>query len=238
MAGRAAGCPEDRAVSLRTLASRLLPGLGLALGGCVTATVDEIVFSGPSTDPRNSAVVILGRRHVSDYETEPGFVECVARHIGRAETGITVISEAGFMNALYPWFEPRTAPLRTADLERLLRIAPVRERLADMRAEYMVWIDGNTTRTDGAGSMTCGIGPGGAGCFGFGTWSNDSDYEAVIWDFTDRRELGRMSATASGQSYMPALLVPIPLIAPVRDTACSGLGEQLLRFLDGRGVMP
>ncbi|HAM76820.1 MAG TPA: hypothetical protein DCQ09_14610, partial [Alcanivorax sp.] len=96
---------------------------------------------------------------------------------------------------------------------------------------YMIWIDGSTVRGDSAGSMTCGIGPGGAGCFGFGTWSDDASYEATIWDFTQRAEVGRISATASGQSYMPAVVLPIPIIAPVQGTACDSVGDQLLDFL-------
>ena len=39
-----------------------------------------------------------------------------------------------------------------------------------------------------------------------------------------------MSTTATGQSYMPAVVVPIPIIAPVQGTACDGLGDQLLEF--------
>ena len=104
-------------------------------------------------------------------------------------------------------------------------------RMAELKTEYMIWIDGSTIRTNSAGSMTCGIGPGGAGCFGFGTWGNDSDYEATIWDFTDKAEVGRVNTSASGQSYMPAVVVPIPIIAPVQGTACDGIGDQLLEFL-------
>jgi len=40
-----------------------------------------------------------------------------------------------------------------------------------------------------------------------------------------------MSAQTSGQSYMPAVVVPIPIIAPVQDTACESLGNQLLQYL-------
>ncbi len=209
----------------------LLLGSLFLLGGCVTATVDEMVFDEPQVELGDSTVVIMGRRHASDYETEPDFIDCVGKHISRADNSITVMSELEFMNALYPWFEPRTAPMHPGDVQRLMAIEPVRDKLEHMKTEYMVWIDGKTTRTDGAGSMTCGIGPGGAGCFGFGTWGNDSNYEAIIWDFTDAQEVGRMSTTASGQSYMPAVVVPIPIIAPVQGTACDGLGDQLLQFL-------
>mgnify|MGYP001829034024 FL=1 len=210
----------------------LLLGSGIAASsGCVTSTVDQMVFNKPSDALGDSTVVILGRRHASDYDTEPDFVECVGEHIADQDNNIKVIDELEFVNTFYPWFEPRTAPLQVADLERLLRQQPVAEKLAALKTEYMIWIDGSTVQTDSSGSMTCAIGPGGAGCFGFGTWGNDSNYEATIWDFTDQAEVGRISTTASGQSYMPAVVIPIPIIAPVQGTACDGIGDQLLQFL-------
>lgn len=203
----------------------------VALQGCVTSSVDEVVYQEPLGELGEATVVILGRRHASDYETEPDFIECVGDHIKSGDKSLHIMSELEFMNAIYPWFEPRTAPLRPLDIERLMQVKPVRDKLIELKTEYMVWVDGKTIRTEGSGSMTCGIGPGGAGCFGFGTWGNDSNYEAVIWDITDQQEVGRMSTTATGQSYMPAIIIPIPIIAPVQGTACDGLGDQLLQFL-------
>lgn len=198
---------------------------------CVTSTVDEMTYNVPLEGIGDSSVVILGRRHASDYETEPDFIECVGDHIAARDKSIQVIGELEFINALYPWFEPRTAPLRPQDIDRLMSQQPVAQKMAELKTEYMIWVDGSTIRRDSAGSMTCGIGPGGAGCFGFGTWANDSNYEAVIWDFTDQAEVGRVSTSATGQSYMPAVVVPIPIIAPVQGTACDGIGDQLLEFL-------
>jgi hypothetical protein len=212
----------------RAALAALLPAL---LGGCVTSTVDEMVFNEPVAGIGDASVVILGRRHAADYETEFDFIECIADHITARDPSIEIIDELEFINSMYPWFEPRTAPLRPTDIERLLQQRPVAEQLAALRLEYMIWVDGSTVQTNSAGSMTCGVGPGGAGCFGFGTWGNASDYEAAIWDFTDRAEVGRLNASTSGQSYMPAVVVPIPIIAPVQGTACDGLGEQLLQFL-------
>jgi hypothetical protein len=207
-----------------------LCALGIALSGCVTATVDEQVFNEPTAGIGDDSVVILGRRHASDYETEPDFVSCVGDHITSGDQSITVISELEFLNALYPWFEPRTAPLRPADIERLLRQPPVEEKMAKMKVEYMIWLDGSTQRTGGSGSMACSLG----GCFGFGTWGHDANYEATIWDFTDKAEVGQVNTSASGQSYMPAVIVPIPIIAPVQGTACDGIGQQLLEFLSSK----
>ncbi len=209
----------------------LLSGTVAVTAGCVTSTVDEMTFNAPTEGIGDASVVILGRRHASDYETEPDFIECVGDHVASRDKSINVIGELEFLNALYPWFEPRTAPLRPEDIDRLMLQEPVARKMAELKTEYMIWIDGSTVRTDSAGSMTCGIGPGGAGCFGFGTWGNNSDYEATIWDFTDKAEVGRISTSASGQSYMPAVVVPIPIIAPVQGTACDGIGDQLLEFL-------
>ncbi|EED35010.1 hypothetical protein NOR51B_951 [Luminiphilus syltensis NOR5-1B] len=209
----------------------LLLALTVVLGGCVNATVDEMTFNEPTAGVGDASVVILGRRHAADYDTEFDFIECVGDHIRRGDKTIRVVDELEFINSLYPWFEPRTAPMRTQDINRLTDIPPVAKRFDDLDLEYMIWVDGKTIETNSAGSMTCGVGPGGAGCFGFGTWGNASDYEATIWNFTDRAEVGRVAASTSGQSYMPAVIVPIPIIAPVQDTACESLGEQLLKYL-------
>jgi len=214
-----------------TKALMLAAGLGL-LSGCVTSTVDQMVFNEPREGIGNATVVILGRRHAADYDTEPDFVECVGDHISSGDRSIRVISELDFINDFYPWFEPRTAPLQLADMERLMQREPVvAEKLASLNTQYMIWIDGSTVRSDSSGSLTCAIGPGGGGCFGFGTWDNDANYEATIWDFTEHAEVGKISTSASGQSYMPAVIIPIPIIAPVQGTACDGIGDQLLQFL-------
>jgi len=211
-----------------------LAGTIVLLTGCVTATVDEMIFNEPTEGIGDATVVILGRRHASDYDTEPDFVRCVGRHITARDRSIEILGELEFINALYPWFEPRTAPLRPEDIERLLQQAPVARKMAELKTEYMIWIDGNMVRTNSGGSMACAIGPGGGGCFGFGTWGDEANYEAVIWDFTDRAEVGRINTSTSGQSYMPALIIPIPLIAPVKGTACNGLGDQILKFLSSK----
>ena len=214
-----------------TLKLSLSIGIVLILGGCVTSKVDEMVFNEPTEGIGDASVVILGRRHASDYDTEPEFVSCVGNYIESRDESIRIIGELEFLNSLYPWFEPRTAPLKPADLEKMLEHNLVAERLTELKTEYIIWIDGTTIRSGSGGTMSCAVGPGGGGCFGFSTWTNDSDYEATIWDFTDLAEVGRVNTTATGQSYMPAVIVPIPIIAPVQGTACDAIAAQLLEYL-------
>lgn len=134
--------------SIRTLG--LCAGIALT-SACVTSTVDEMVFNEPTEGIGDASVVILGRRHASDYETEPDFVACVGEHINAHDESITIIGELDFLNTLYPWFEPRTAPLYPADIERLLQQKPVAEKLAALKLEYIIWLDGSTVRSGGRG---------------------------------------------------------------------------------------
>ena len=49
--------------------------VAVLLGGCVNATVDEMTYNEPVAGIGESSVVILGRRHKPDYDTEFDFIE-------------------------------------------------------------------------------------------------------------------------------------------------------------------
>jgi hypothetical protein len=178
------------------------------------------------------SVVVLGRRtRPSNAETELDFVSCVGKSIGGGRDKVRVIPEQDFLDAMFPWFEPRTAPVNTSDLPQLISQPQLAARLNEIGLRYLVWIDGATKRTDQGGSLACTVSVTGAGCFGFLTWENDSSYEATIWDVRSGKTVGKVSSDATGTSYMPAVILPVPIIAPVRSSACSSMGDQLKAFL-------
>lgn len=194
---------------------------------CTTTTIDEKRV-GSASVASGDAIVVLGRRHSSDYETEPDFIRCIGR--GVAASGAHVVPEIEFLNAFYPWFEPRTAPMSLERLDALMQKPKVAARIRDLKLRYIVWVDGQTETVDKAGSISCAIGPGGAGCIGFGTWDDASTYEASVWDVRAKESIAKISAAAAGTSYMPALIVPVPLIARVQAAACDGLSTQLQKL--------
>ena len=59
----------------------------------------------------------------------------------------------------------------------------------------------------------------------------DADYEATVWDLDDFESAGSITADVSGTSFLPALVVPIPLIARTQTKACKGLANQLRSFI-------
>jgi hypothetical protein len=210
----------------------LLPLLVVLLASCTSTTVDEF-RQGETGINSDESIVILGRRHSSDYETRAEFVDCVGERMTSGNDSISVIPEKEFVDAMFPWFEPRTAPLRTRDLERLMAEPVVADKMAEFGVRYMVWLDGFTETSGRTGTISCTVGPGGAGCFGFGSWEDDSTFDARVWDVASLQNVGTISTDATGQSYLPALVIPIPLIARVEANACVRLADQLKQFVNG-----
>lgn len=202
----------------------------LLASGCVTSRIEQARHTGTGIT-KGEGVVILAQRQNVDYQTEDGFVSCLSDALGSGASGLAMHSEQEFMDELFPWFEPAHAPTHAEALRDLLERPGVAERIAETGVRYLVWIDGTTEIIDGGGNLSCTIGAGGAGCFGFHWWENDSSYEAAIWDLETIEHAGTISTEAVGTSYMPAIVIPIPLIARTKHAACNGLAKQLRSFL-------
>ena len=206
--------------------------IGLALqAGCKSTTViDEYRETSTAAIGQDEAIVILGRRHSSGYETEDDFISCVGKSLGQGQSDIDVIPEKLFVDSMYPYFETSTAPMDVRNLNKLVKIPAIAAKFNDFNIRFFVWIDGATERTDSSGSVSCAVGPGGGGCFGFAYWKDEANYEASIWDFKELALSGKINAETKGTSYMPAVIIPIPMLARVQENACKSLANQIKTF--------
>ena len=177
------------------------------------------------------AVVIMAKSYHLGNETEAKYISCIENALGRGSNGLRVIPHKEFVDSLFPWFEPRTAPAETKGLTKLMERPGVADSIRDQGVRYIIWLDGDTDKVAGGGSLSCAAGPGGGGCFGFAWWQNDADYDAFVWDLQGLESAGSVSADYSGTSFLPALVVPIPLIARTQAAACRGLADQLRAFI-------
>lgn len=200
------------------------------LSGCVTSRVEN-VREATTGIGEGEGVVIMAKSYHLGNETEADFISCIGNSIGRGSSGLRVVPHNEFVDALFPWFEPRTAPAETKGLPKLMSRPGVAEKIREKGVRYVVWLDGDTDKVAGGGSMSCAAGPGGGGCFGFAWWQNDSNYEATVWDLSGQEDAGTISADVSGTSFLPAIVVPIPLIARTRAKACNALADQLKVFI-------
>lgn len=204
----------------------LMPGLI----GCVTSRVEDARENVTGLNEGES-VVIMAKSYHQGNETEADYIRCIENALGRGSEGLRVIPNQQFVDNLFPWFEPRTAPAETKGLTALMDRPGVAAAVDEMGVRYIVWLDGDTERVAQGGSLSCAAGPGGGGCFGFAWWQNDADYEASVWDLDGFESAGTVSADVSGTSFLPALVVPIPLIARTQTAACKGLAQQLRAFI-------
>jgi len=221
----------DRASrGLRRLRGPMLALLTLPLAACVTSRIED-QRQGVTGIEEGEGVVIMAKSYHLGNETESKFIDCVGDSMGRGSSGLRVIPHQDFVDALFPWFEPRTAPADTKGLPSLMSRPGVQQAIAEQGVRYVVWLDGNTDRVAGGGSLSCAAGPGGGGCFGFAWWQNDANYEASVWDLSGLENAGSINADFSGTSFLPAIVVPIPLLARTQSKACKGLSDQLKLFI-------
>ncbi len=201
------------------------------LSGCMTARLEEN-RNATTTIASHEAVVLLAKPHVEGITAEDEFMDCVSDKMARS-TGIQVRPNDEFVDSLFPWLEPSTAPQRPEGVTRLLARDVVADRIAESGVRYLIWVDGATRKTDSGGSITCTLGPAGGGCIGFGWWEKESDYQAVVWDISTAKTAGSVSTNVTGTSALVGVLVPLPFIARVQGTACDRLATQLGSFLRG-----
>jgi hypothetical protein len=217
--------------------SHALSLLAISLFGaaCTTINVDHILLEDNLDVQDGDAVVILGRHHSAEIETEFSLVDCLGVQLRRSVSNLRIIPESDFVDQFYPWFEARTAPQHPKKMRRVFDQPGVSERIEELGIRFFVWVEGSTERTNSQGSMSCAVGPTGGGCFGLGVWEDTSDYETTIWDIKQFTEVGRISTEAVGTSYMPAFIIPIPLLARVENDSCKGMSNQLVSFFESKG---
>jgi hypothetical protein len=202
----------------------------LMAGGCVTSRVEDTRMGETGLEAGEGVVVMAKSYHLGN-ETEEKYIQCVEKALQRGSTGLRVVPHREFVDSLFPWFEPRTAPSDTKHLPKLMDYPGVVQRIENQKVRYIIWLDGDTERVAGGGSLSCAAGPGGGGCFGFAWWQNDADYEASIWDLDELESAGTVTTDVSGTSFLPALVIPIPLIARTQSKACKALAGQLRQFI-------
>lgn len=219
-----------RLLSRRNTLSACLLLVVFGLNGCVSSKVEQLMTAPAGQIMEGESIVVLGRRQNFRHQTEADFTDCVYNSLLRRYR-LPVKPEEQFMDEMFPWFQPRTAPRDQESLARMMQNPALAARLQEIGTRYVVWLDGVTSRTDDGGTMSCSVGPGGGGCLGLVWWENEAVYEASVWDMASVQTMGKITVDASGTSWVPAVILPIPLIAPTQSAACSGVARQIQEFL-------
>lgn len=209
----------------------LIVALALAGAGCMTSRIEQERVAATGIEDGES-MVILARSYHTGNATEEDFVDCVSKRLQKRRRGLHIYEDDQFLDDFYPWFEPRTEPTSARQLPELLQAEAVSTALAQAGIRYIVWLEGETDYRDGGGGISCAVGPGAMGCFGLTWYEEGAVYEASVWDLKSLRSAGRVAADINGMSMIPAVVIPVPLVAPTQTTACKRLADQLTVFID------
>ena len=200
--------------------------------GCSTTRIDEEVNTA-FTISGDESIVLLSNSYHTGNQTELDFMDCLNNSILKKQDAFEIIPTRQFQNLFYPWFEPSTAPQSIEDLPKILGNELIKEKLSVMKIKYLIKITGETKTNASSGALSCAAGPGGGGCFGFAWWDDTSAYNASVWDLSQETSVGNVSANVTGTSMIPAIIIPIPILARTQSNACDGLSDQIVNFFSG-----
>ena len=200
--------------------------------GCSTTRIDEEVNTA-FTISGDESIVLLSNSYHTGNQTELDFMDCLNNSILKKQDTFEIIPTRQFQNLFYPWFEPSTAPQSIEDLPKILGNELIKEKLSVMKIKYLIKITGETKTNASSGALSCAAGPGGGGCFGFAWWDDTSAYNASVWDLSQETSVGNVSANVTGTSMIPAIVIPIPILARTQSNACDGLSDQIVNFFSG-----
>ncbi len=203
--------------------------ISLFITSCSTTRIDQEVNAAYSIKDGESIVVLSDSYHTGN-KTEKDFMDCLNRSLSKNQNQFNIISTNEFQNIFYPWFEPSTAPQNIEELPKVLGKEIIRNKLNELEIKYLVKVTGETKTNASSGALSCAAGPGGGGCFGFAWWDDTSSYEASVWDLSQEASVGNLSANVSGTSVIPAIVIPIPILARTQSNACDGLSQQIVGF--------
>lgn len=190
-----------------------------------------------SQAPREDAAVRVGivgwpldpadALHALASDTE----DCLATRIAEVAPGVVVVRQREIRDALFPLLEPATQPGDEAQFAALLAREDVHDRLGDLGLRYLVAFAGGTVRGEWSGFVLCGAGYGGGGCLGFAWRGETTKVDAALWPVDGGPAPKREAAESGGTSVVPALGLPLPILARSGDEACRELGTRVARAI-------
>ena len=180
------------------------------------------------TDPKSFSVATVLSINFEDEK----FAKCVQMGLKKDLSKITFVPGDKFRDALYPWFEPSTAPKEIDELSAILNKVSVRKRIKALGVELLIYVYGDTyqDRLQGYGG---GGYPGAA--VGYGAAERQTRIWTTVWDLKEKAILGTTDVNFQGTVHVPVLGIPIVIPAFTESSACSETVKRISNGLTGRG---
>lgn len=159
--------------------------------------------------------------------------DCLTQAVHEAAPEINIVPQRALRDALFPLMESSTQPPTEDEFAALLAREDVRQRLAKRGLDYLVTFSDIAHKEPWQGVIW------GAGVVGMGfAWRDETTVLVVgLWSLDSARLAARETVDAKGTSLLPAVGLPIPLMAQTRGQACSEISQRIVTTIR-RGNFP
>ncbi|HPO19255.1 MAG TPA: hypothetical protein PLO07_08690 [Rubrivivax sp.] len=189
--------------------------------------------------PGGAAVAFVREAGDWSYGEASDAQACVVPRFRALAPTVPVVPFDRLRLALFPWLEFSTAPRTEEALLDLLARPDVEQRISELGLRCLVFAGGTTTTAFDQGGIGCVAGPApGAGCYGFAWGTRDSSYRATVVDLTRAFDPVRQAARRQAGVFMPAFILPVPIIGATKSAACEELARRVRDIVAGSASAP
>lgn len=162
------------------------------------------------------------------YTDNNSAMECVGNRLRSYHPPVGVVAMDDVIRLeFFPWLEPSTGPKTTDDFRSWFSHPAIQDKMRDLGIRYLLSLQGGTKTEIPGGGILCGASMGGGGCLGFAWGTHESAFSASLFDLQDQAEPKELTSRESSGVYVPAFILPIPLLAPTESVACERLAHDL-----------
>jgi hypothetical protein len=134
-----------------------------------------------------------------------------------------------FREAMFPWFEPNTAPQNIEELSDLLAKPMVRKRIEGLGVELLIYVHGYIKVYDESyGADLIGAG---------GYAKRETDIQTTLWDLREIVRVGDTDISFKGTGFGAITIIP-PFIIVIPDakksSACKETAKRISNCLTGK----
>lgn len=152
---------------------------------------------------------------------------CIGHRLAEYSPPLEVIPIDRIRLEFFPWLEPAVAPKSREAMRQWLQEEAVQTQLRALGVRYFLEFRGGT-KMDTQGGMLCSY-----GCLGFIWGHRQSSFSAYLLDVRRNGTWTEETVVRRGRVIVPALLLPVPLIAATKTAACQELAEKIHAAIAG-----
>jgi hypothetical protein len=202
--------------------------LALFAAGCSTVDIqakdsDTALPAVPMPLSTEEALTVISTSALAGED----ILQCVEGALLKEIPDLNIVSHKLFRDALFPWFEPGTAPTSAEQLAEVLSKSVVSRQIDAMKVRYVVAVGGGTrTTSDNWGGIVGG--PQAAVVVGGVSIKRKTELVAQVLDLKSARPIAETKVSAEGEGgYGIIFLIPYISIPQTESKTCKTLAEKL-----------